>query len=1532
MRIPLFIHTDASFENANDTAKTMTAHAASNGYESVGIIDYNSSSAVVKFIKSCMANKVAPLIGCTLTIYSPSRDKLLWAFKNRLQVESLYSLFGMSPPSPECVFDQASELASLVVAANKSKAKNVLATFEQSLFNLFGKKIAVTSALIKSANIDVKSLSLELEPGHIVVLANSLVGYKSVLRLISVRALKKQENISNPDAPSKPLAVTWDDIKTEGEEITVIDPLHGKSFIGALSLLKDEHVDYALRFVSKLDVALDYFGLDYPLSGSAKKLVEKVKSNFPKVGCLPFPTANFAKKEFYDDFVVKVAVQRGQTVVSPFFKKPDEQKYIHQSELVEEYYSQCKLDDPAFLHDYWDTVESVNVPLGNVELPNYDMPTLDVINYAFKLKSVEHPPFLNPDLALAAFDEWITPDIKSGWTLEQYRQRRLNDFCLHKLSLEGVYQRLDRTYEGEEKSIQTPIYLDRHKMEFDIIEEMGFAGYFLIEYDMVSKARELGVPVGDGRGSAAGSLIVYGLEVTDVDPIIHGLQFERFLNPERVSMPDIDVDFGAGKESDRLSVLKYISEKYQMEGARFPSSSQIANINNYQLKSAISAVRKSLSLSMTYDNYLKFLVKRVEVELGINSAVTPVLWEQLLEQDFIQSMMREQPVLRRVLKHAQALSGKMSAYGVHAGGLVISPTTITDYSAIECDDKGNFFSLLDKDDIESSGLIKFDALGLRTLSIIDDAVSQIQDNHDVLIDPRKLDQFDPKVYDLICEQHLCDIFQLESSGMRKLVGDLQPRSIGELGVLSSLYRPGALQSGMVEDYVDVKFDRKLPTYDHPALEKVTKDTFGCIVYQEQVMSITRELAGYSLGEADVLRRAMGKKKIEEMVRQKQVYNSRAQAHWGAHYKEIGIKQGFKFELRINLKDLVDELKELSETPCLDDAGYLSDFESVVLFLTNLLGLDNAAQEQLKTRLNDFHYVVKMFKDQYQHLIEKSCRKKLLGMSTERVEEVVTRVYFALTQYVRFNQVFNKVEKFAGYGFNKSHAIAYSMVTYKSAYLKAHYPVEFYCAALTFKDLSAIGPTVVEAEKVMGIRMLPPHINYSKERFRAGPQNSIRYGFAKLSGLVNCAKGIVDERDRNGHYSSLFDVVSRLYSAGVNLGKDQIFSLAVCGAFDVFIPKRVGVHPDYNGREFMFFLNSIIKTSTVFKRRDERISVLHEQMVNMTDFEWVCYLSALAGKNYLKKHALVPESKLALMGVKVDGHLFDSIVNKLRELYSDDGSSAVNSKSVVGKLIIQAKGQSDSLTVFEIEFLRMFYLLLGDTDLNAMTFKGAKPITHAHSKLVAELTAKHVETENCQPNDSELNNIISNAHLMLMSEGKDLDSFACMFNWDAHLTEKLSKSVTATLNDERDCSGMYITSTPIKILRIADRVEREPPSSIIDGCPITVGMIDQSHHEQKITTYGIVRDVIEKTVKKEDSAWYGEKMLFFTLENGADNISSMIFGNKPVSIMKKVIEDGAVMLVAGEVQSKDQFGLTLMVAAIKRYYPVEDEKIVVVPKL
>ncbi|HEX7080884.1 MAG TPA: DNA polymerase III subunit alpha [Gammaproteobacteria bacterium] len=564
-------------------------------------------------------------------------------------------------------------------------------------------------------------------------------------------------------------------------------------------------------------------------------------------------------------------------------------------------------------------------------------------------------------------------------------------------------------------------YAQRLERELDVICRMGFEGYFLIVADFIGWARRNDIPVGPGRGSGAGSLVAYSLGITDLDPIAHDLLFERFLNPERVSMPDFDVDFCI---EGRDRVIGYVAERYGRDRV-----SQIITFGTMAARAVVRDVGRVLG--MPY-GYVDRIAKLIPFELGMT------LDRALAESEELAAAYRAEEEVRNLLDMARRLEGLARNAGTHAGGVVIAPAPLTEFMPLYTEPEGSL-TQLDWYDTEAIGLVKFDFLGLKTLTIIDKALATINAERaargEPPVDLAAVPVDDHKTYELLNRSQTTAVFQLESRGMRDLLKRLKPDRFEDLVAINALFRPGPLQSGMVEDFINRKHARGGAPIDylHPSLEPVLKPTYGVILYQEQVMQIAQVLAGYSLGGADLLRRAMGKKKPEEMAKQRQVFVAGA--------------------------------------------------------------VERGVDEALATH------------------------------------------------------IFDLMEKFAGYGFNKSHSAAYALVAYQTAWLKAHYPAAFMAAVMT-ADMDNTDKLVVLKKDCaeLGIELDPPNVNRSAHAFTTLGPRRISYGLGAVKGVgQGAAQAIVAEREARGPYTSLLDLCRRVDTQKLN--RRVLEALARCGALD-----------------------------------------------------------------------------------------------------------------------------------------------------------------------------------------------------------------------------------------------------------------------------------------------------------------------------------------------------------------------------------------------
>ncbi len=588
------------------------------------------------------------------------------------------------------------------------------------------------------------------------------------------------------------------------------------------------------------------------------------------------------------------------------------------------------------------------------------------------------------------------------------------------LSVEGLEERLVHLYpDPVKREAERARYAERLEFEINTILKMGFPGYFLIVGDFINWAKKNGCPVGPGRGSGAGSLVAYSLKITDLDPLQYNLLFERFLNPERVSMPDFDIDFC---QTNRDRVIDYVKDKYGRDAV-----SQIATFGTMAARAAIRDVGRVLDMSYMFcDGISKLIPNKPGQHITIDGAIKaePILAERLDKEDEVKTL----------LALAQKLEGMTRNVGMHAGGVLIAPGKLTDFCPLyQQPGSTSAVSQYDKDDVEAIGLVKFDFLGLATLTILEVAREMIVKRHkgqeNFAYENIPLD--DVATYKLFSDGRTESVFQFESRGMQGMLKDARPSRLEDLIALNALYRPGPMD--LIPSFVARKHGREVVEYPHPLVEKVLSETYGIMVYQEQVMQTAQVLGGYSLGGADLLRRAMGKKKAEEMAEHRAIFRKGAEAN---------------------------------------------------------------------------------------------------GLSETKADEV-----------------FDLMEKFAGYGFNKSHAAAYSLLAYHTGWLKVHFTAEFFCANMTMEmdDTDKLKVLYEDALK-FGMTFDPPDVNRGTHRFEPVSDKVIRYGLGAIKGTGQQAiDAIVKAREEGGPFTSLYDFCVRVDRSRLN--KRTVEALVKAGAFD-----------------------------------------------------------------------------------------------------------------------------------------------------------------------------------------------------------------------------------------------------------------------------------------------------------------------------------------------------------------------------------------------
>mgnify|MGYP001024996978 FL=1 len=820
----------------------------------------------------------------------------------------------------------------------------------------------------------------DLPPFQLTLLVRTGQGYRNLMELVS-RAYAEGQNI---DLERALIYKSWIAEKAEG-----LIALSGGRRGELGRMLLGQHPETETCLQQWMALFPNSFYLEVQRTGrpDEETLLHKTVELARKANC-PIVATNevmFIKADDFEAHEARVCINQSRTLEDPSRPRDySEQQYFRSAEEMAELFS----DLPSALANTVAIAQRCNI---EIELGTYYLPRFPI-----------------PDGVL------------------------MDDYFRH-VSKQGLEERLDFLLDRSAPDFEEKRkpYDERLEFELDIIIQMGFPGYFLIVMDFIQWGKDNGIPVGPGRGSGAGSLVAYVLKITDLDPLEYDLLFERFLNPERVSMPDFDIDFCM---DNRDRVIDYVAQTYGRDAV-----SQIITFGTMAAKAVVRDVARVQGKAFGLADRLSKLIP-FEVGMTLSKA-----WEQEEQlREFVESSEEAQEIMEMAYK----LEGVTRGVGKHAGGVVIAPTKLTDFSATYCDSEGHgLVTQFDKNDVEEAGLVKFDFLGLRTLTIIDWALETInkvkaeQGEEPVVIEAINLE--DQKVYELLKRAETTAVFQLESSGMKDLIRRLLPSRFEDIVALVALFRPGPLQSGMVDDFINRKHGRAEMAWPHPdyqldSLQPVLEPTYGIILYQEQVMQIAQVMAGYTLGGADMLRRAMGKKKPEEMAKQRHLFIEGSKAQ----------------------------------------------------------GID----------------------------------EKLAG------------------------NIFDLVEKFAGYGFNKSHSAAYALVSYQTAWLKTYYPAPFMAAVMS-SDMQNTDKVVIFIEECrqMKLEVLLPDVNLSEFKFTVSPSNQVVYGLGAVKGVgEGPVEGIVEAR-KEGPFIDLFDFCKRVGTKRLN--KRVLESLVKSGALDKLGPNR-----------------------------------------------------------------------------------------------------------------------------------------------------------------------------------------------------------------------------------------------------------------------------------------------------------------------------------------------------------------------------------------
>ena len=831
---------------------------------------------------------------------------------------------------------------------------------------------------IFGADIWLENESEGEPPRLMTLLIKNQQGYKNLTEIISIAYLRNQ-HLGLP-------IVKREVLKQHAEGLIVLSG--GKAGEIGQALLSDQGDD-ARRYLREwMEVFPDSFYLEVQRTGRENDEVYlHLAVDLALSESCPVVATNdvrFINSEDFEAHEARVCIHDSRVLDDP--RRPrnySEQQYLKTVGEMQDLFS----DLPEALENSVEIAKRCNlqIKLGENYLPNYPIP--------------------------------------EGMTLEAFFAEE---------SRKGLEARLKTLLDESDPSYpeKRKVYEERLQFELDVINQMGFPGYFLIVMDFIRWAKENAIPVGPGRGSGAGSLVAYSLQITDLDPIGYDLLFERFLNPERVSMPDFDIDFCM---DGRDRVIDYVAETYGRDAV-----SQIITFGTMAAKAVVRDVARVQGKSYGLADKLS---KMIPFEPGMT--LTKALEQEETLRDFVDQDSEAAEIMEMAFK----LEGVARNVGKHAGGVVIAPTKLTDFSPLYCDESGaNLVTHFDKDDVEQAGLVKFDFLGLRTLTIVDWAVEiinrQLARQGESLLDINQIPLDDPEVFKLLQQGQTTAVFQLESRGMKDLIKRLLPNCFEDIVALVALFRPGPLQSGMVDDFINRKHGRQKIVYPHPDLEPVLKNTYGVILYQEQVMQIAQVLANYSLGQADMLRRAMGKKKPEEMAKQREIFNT------------------------------------------------------------------GAAENNLDSKTATL--------------------------------------------------IFDLMEKFAGYGFNKSHSAAYALISYQTAWLKTHYPAPFMAAVLS-ADMDNTDKVVMLIEdcRNIGLETVSPDVNYSEYKFTVGKDNQLVYGLGAIKGVgEGPVEAIVAARGEGGDFKDLFEFCQRVDFKKLN--RRTMEALIRSGAMDKLGPSRASM--------------------------------------------------------------------------------------------------------------------------------------------------------------------------------------------------------------------------------------------------------------------------------------------------------------------------------------------------------------------------------------
>lgn len=900
------------------------------------------------------------------------------------------------------------------------------------------------------------------DPCFIILLVQNETGYRNLFELLSDGYLNGQK------MGRAMLAMEWLREKSEG----LIALSGGKEGDIGRALLNDKRELARCVLEQWMQIFPDRFYLELHRTGRTdeEEYLHKAVDLAKELSC-PVVATNDVRFILQDEFEaheVRVCIQEGRTLDDPRRERRySDQQYLKSAEEMGQLFS----DIPEAIANTLEIAKrcSISIDFGRYYLPNYPVP--------------------------------------EGTSTAQYCRQ---------MAKEGLERRLASNFDAVDLTELRKPYDERLEYELEVIDQMGFTSYFLIVMEFIRWAKQMRIPVGPGRGSGAGSLVSYCLDITDVDPLKYDLLFERFLNPARVSMPDFDVDFCM---EGRERVIQHVADRYGRDA--------VAQIITFGTMAAKAVVRDVARVQGKPYGLADKLSKLIPFDPGMT--LQKALDEEVLLREFVDQNEDAQEIIEMAFK----VEGLTRNVGKHAGGVVIAPTKLTDFSPVYCDEGGGgLMTQFDKKDVEQSGLVKFDFLGLKTLTVIDWALNSINAVSEDQIDINRIPMDDPEVFTLLKQARTTAVFQLESRGMKDLIKRLVPDSFEDIIALVALFRPGPML--MADDFINRKHGKEKVDYLHPDLEAVLKNTYGVMLYQEQVMQIAQVLANFTMAQADLLRRAMGDKDKEEMSTQR------------------------------------------------------------VLFL--------------------------------QGAVDRGVAK------------------------TQANHIFDLMEQFAGYGFNKSHSVAYALIAYQTAWLKTHYPADFMAAVLSV-DMQNTDKIVTNIEECreLGLKISPPDINRSRLRFVADGRDTVVYGLGAIKGLgEGPIDSIVDARQATGPFKDLYDLCTRVDLHKVN--KRVLEALIGSGALDFLVDERedLDAAASINWRRALLMANQeeMVKLAAQKARDRESGNIdLFDEATLTTEMGSYQHVQELKSWSYRERLAKEKES----LGLYLTGHPIDDYQKELQKL-------------------------------------------------------------------------------------------------------------------------------------------------------------------------------------------------------------------------------------------------------------------------------------------